>query len=74
MSDDVNSLFTLETAFDLDHKQDFPDKLKSWREKEDSEQVHKVGNGSFTGPTLTSFWASIRFVFTTGQKHLFWTR
>lgn len=71
MSDDVNSLFTLETAFD---KQDFPDKLKSWREKADSEQVHEVGNGSFTGPTLTSFWASIRFVFTTGQKQLFWTR
>ncbi|MXQ83187.1 hypothetical protein E5288_WYG018740 [Bos mutus] len=28
-----------ETAFD---KQDFPDKLKSWREKVDSEQVHEV--------------------------------
>lgn len=40
MSDDANSLFTLETAFDLDHKQDFLDKLKSWREKADSEQVH----------------------------------
>ena len=40
MSDDMNSHLSVETASDLDHKQDFPEKLKSWKGRQAQEQVH----------------------------------